>query len=204
MWLAGASPVEAQTRFGIFGIRGFADIGSTSFTAAESFKAVLGSEKGLVVGGGVEAVLPWRLFVNLRASRFRQTGERLFIFNGEQFDLGIPTTVTVRPVELTGGLRSNRLWRVVPYGGLGVGWHRYHETSQFAEASENVKDQHTGFHVVGGGEFAVARWIGAAAELQWATVPDALGDDPNGVAAEFDENNLGGVTFRVKIVVGNE
>lgn len=200
MWLAGASPVEAQTGFGI---RGFADVGSTSFTAAESFEAVLGSERGVVFGGGVEAILPWRLFVNLRASRFRQTGERLFVFNGEQFDLGIPTTITVTPVELTGGVRVGRLWRVVPYGGLGVGWHRYKETSRFAEPSENVEDQHTGFQVVGGGEVGFTRWLAAAAEIQWATVPDAFGDDPNGVAAEFDENNLGGVTFRAKIVVGN-
>ena len=34
-------------------------------------------------------------------------------------------------------------------------------------------------------------------------VPHALGDDPNGVSHEFDESNLGGVTLRVKAVVGH-
>jgi hypothetical protein len=38
--------------------------------------------------------------------------------------------------------------------------------------------------------------------VQWSTVPDALGQDPNGVSAAFDETNLGGVAFRVKFIVG--
>ena len=193
-----AVPAGAQD----VGIRGFADLGSRSFTATESFTAILGKDRGVVFGGGVEALLPWQIFVNLRASRFRGTGERVFIFNGEQFDLGIPTTITVTPIELTGGYRLDRGWRVVPYAGLGVGWHKYSETSEFATDTENVEMQHTGFQLLGGAEFGFARWIAAAGELQWATVPDALGDDPNGVAAEFDEDNLGGLTFRVKIVVG--
>ena len=90
----------------------------------------------------------------------------------------------------------------MPYGGAGVGRHRYVETSTFAEASENVSERFTGYHVLGGAEFRLARWLSAAGEAQWATVPDALGDDPNGVSREFDESDLGGVTVRLKIVVG--
>jgi opacity protein-like surface antigen len=193
-----AAPAGAQD----FGIRGFADFGSRSFTATESFTAILGKDRGTVFGGGVEALLPWHLFANLRASRFRATGERVFIFNGEQFDLGIPTTITVTPIELTGGYRFEFWPRFVPYAGLGVGWHKYTETSEFATDSENVDMRHTGFQLLGGAEFGLTRWLAAAGELQWATVPDALGDDPNGVASEFDEDDLGGITFRVKIVVG--
>ncbi|MBI2829327.1 MAG: outer membrane beta-barrel protein [Acidobacteria bacterium] len=194
-----APPAEAQTEF-MF--RGFGDVGSTTFAAEKSFSAVLGSETGRVFGGGVEAVLPQRVFVNVRASRFREVGQRVFLFNGQQFNLGIPTTITVTPVELTGGYRFDFGRRLVPYGGAGLGWHRYEETSRFAEASENVNERFTGYHVVGGAEVRLARWIGAAAEVQWATVPDALGDDPNSVSHEFDESDLGGVTFRFKVVVG--
>ena len=193
-----AAPAQAQ---GV-GIRGFADFGSRTFTAADSFTAILGTDRGVVFGGGVEALLPWHLFANVRASRFRDTGQRVFIFNGEQFDLGIPTTITVMPIELTGGYRFDFGQRFVPYAGVGVGWHQYTETSEFATESENVDMRHTGFQVLGGAEFGIARWLAAAGELQWATVPDALGDDPNGVASEFDEDDLGGVTFRVKIVIG--
>lgn len=194
-----APPAAAQTEF-MF--RGFGDVGSTTFAAEKSFNAVLGSETGRVFGGGVEAVLPQRVFVNVRASRFREVGQRVFLFNGEQFDLGIPTTITVTPVELTGGYRFDFGRRLVPYGGAGLGWHRYEETSRFADASENVNERFTGYHVVGGAEVRLVRWIGAAAEVQWATVPDALGDDPNSVSHEFDESDLGGVTFRFKVVVG--
>jgi opacity protein-like surface antigen len=194
-----ASPAAAQTEFML---RGFGDIGSTTFTAKKSFDAVLGSDSGLVFGGGVEAVLPQRVFVNVRASRFRGVGQRVSLFNGEQFDLGIPATITVTPMELTGGYRFDVGQRVVPYGGAGLGWHRYEETSRFANADENIDERFTGYHVLGGAEFRLAQWIGAAAEAQWATVPNALGDDPNSVSHEFDESDLGGVTLRLKVVVG--
>jgi opacity protein-like surface antigen len=194
-----AAPARAQSDVAI---RGFADFGSTSFSAERSFDAVLGSASGPVFGGGVEAVLPWRVFVNLRASRFRRTGQRVFTFDNQQFSLGIPVTVRVAPLELTGGYRFDFGAPLVPYAGAGVGWHNYEETSKFADADENARDVFTGFHVLGGTELRLGRWVGAAFEAQWATVPDALGSNPNSVAREFQESNLGGVTFRGKIIVG--
>jgi opacity protein-like surface antigen len=194
--LAG-SPQQALAQ-----IRGFADVGSTTFTATESFDAILGTSRGLVFGGGVEAMLPLDFFVGLRASRFRKDGERVFVFGDEVFGLGIPTTITVTPIEVTGGYRLVRWARIVPYGGGGVGSHRYEESSRFAQGSENVKESFTGYHLLGGVEVRASRWIAAAGEAQWTTVPDALGQDPNGVGREFDETDLGGVTFRVKVVIG--
>ena len=173
------SPADAQSRFML---RGFGDIGWTTFAEEKSFTAVLGSDNGRMFGGGVEAVLLQHIFVSLRASRFREVGQRVFLFNGTQFDLGIPTTITVTPVELTAGYRLDFGWRLVPYGGAGVGRHRCMETSEFSEPSENVSERFSGYHVLGGAEFRLARWLGAAAEAQWATVPDALGDDPNSVS----------------------
>ena len=193
------SPSDAQSSFML---RGFGDMGWTTFAAEKSFTAVLGSDTGRVIGGGVEAVLPQHVFVSLRASRFREVGQRVFLFNGVQFGLGIPTTITVTPVELTAGYRFDFGWRVVPYGGAGVGRHRYVETSEFSEASENVSERFSAYHILGGAELRLAQWLGAAAEAQRATVPDALGDDPNSVSHEFDESDLGGVTFRLKVVVG--
>lgn len=197
--LACAMPAEAQSAF-MF--RGFADVGSRTFTASESFDAVFGSDRGVVFGGGAEAVLPWRIFAGIRASRFRDTGERVFVLDDEQFNLGIPTTVTITPIEVTAGYRFDFGARVVPYAGGGIGWHQYEETSQFATEGENVKERFTGYHLLGGVEVRAARWLGAGFEAQWATVPDALGQDPNGVSAEFGETELGGVTARVKVVIG--
>jgi hypothetical protein len=191
-------PQSAQAQ-----IRGFADIGSTTFAATQSFETILGSATGVVFGGGVEGELPQHIFLSVRASRFRETGERVFVFEGERFGLGVPSTITITPLEFTGGYRVERRgWRVVPYGGAGVGRYRYEERSEFADASDNVKQSFTSYHVLGGAEFRVSRWIGAAGEVQWAAVPDALGQDANGVSAAFDETDLGGFTFRAKIVIG--
>ncbi|MDA1185398.1 MAG: outer membrane beta-barrel protein [Acidobacteria bacterium] len=194
-----SAPVHAQ---GPVSLRGFGDVGWTTFAATQSFAAVLGSETGRLFGGGVDVVVARRVFVTLRASRFQDVGQRVFLFEGTQFDLGIPTTITVTPLELTAGYRLDRGWRLVPYAGAGISQHRYTEASDFAEDSENVDDRFSGYHVLGGVEFRLMQWLGAAVETQWATVPDAIGDDPNSVSHAFDESDLGGVTLRLKVVVG--
>jgi opacity protein-like surface antigen len=184
-------------------IRGFADLGSTSFTASESFETILGASSGLVLGGGGEVVLPGNVFIAVRASRFHHTGHRVFLSDGERFDLGINTGVTVRPLEITGGYRfAPPRARVVPYGGGGIGWHRYEETSDFAIDTENVDETARGYHIVGGAEVRIRRWIGAAGEAQWTSVPDALGKNRTGVSSAFGETNLGGATIRAKVVIG--
>lgn len=213
-WLATSMPAAAQTRpraaapprprpASTFSVRGFLDIGSTTFTASQSFEAVLGKASGPLFGGGGEVRLPRNLFASVRGSRFSAEGQRVFVSGGQTFPLGIATTVSVTPIELTGGYRLvRRRWRVVPYAGGGVGWHRYRETSDFAGPSEDVSLTATGYHVVGGAEVPVLRWIAAAVEAQWSRVPDAIGGDRNGVAQAFGESDLGGFTARVKVVVG--
>jgi opacity protein-like surface antigen len=195
-----ATTASAQTRD--FMLRGFGDVGATTFTAEQSFGAILGSRSGKVFGGGVEVVLPAGIFANVRASRFQETGQRVFLLDGEQFDLGIPTTVTLTPVQLTGGYRVPLAGRVVPYIGGGVGWYGFTETSQFATDDETVDERFTGYHILGGAEVGLWRWLAIGGELQWATVPDAIGSDPNSVSHEFNESDLGGTTFRLKFVVG--
>ena len=185
------------------GVRGFVDAGVRTFTAADSFEAVLGTRSATIAGIGGEIVLPQRIFANVRVSWFEQTGERVFVFEGETFPLGIDTTVRIVPVEITGGYRfAAGSRRVIPYAGGGVGWHRYEETSEFAASGENVSERFRGFHVLGGAEIRVARWLGVGGEVQWTTVPDALGADPNSVAAAFGEDDLGGTAVRVKVVIG--
>jgi opacity protein-like surface antigen len=193
---------DAQNRDNQITIRGFGDAGVTVFTATQSFKAVLGKPSGPVFGGGVELGLPRRLFVSVAATRFKRTGHRVFVFEGQVFPLNVPATITVTPLELTGGYRFVDSGHLVPYAGGGVGWHKYQETSAHSTAAEDVKKTFTGYHVVGGAEIPMASWLAAAAEAQWAAVPNALGNDPNGVSSTYNEHDLGGFTFRVKVVVG--
>ncbi len=181
----------------------FGDVGVTTFTAAESFEATLDSAAGATFGGGGEVVLRSGLFVGVRVSRFTADGERVFVHDGEQFNLGIPMTVSVTPILATAGYRHGRTGATLyPYVGGGVGWHKYRETSAFAADDDNVDATFTGYHLLGGAEYRVSRLFGIAGEAQWAAVPDALGQNPSGVSAAFDETDLGGFTVRLKLVIG--
>ena len=185
------------------GVRGFFDAGTIRFVAAQSFEAVLGTRTGTVFGGGGEVVLPFGIFATVRASQFEKTGERVFVFEGEAFKMGIDSTIRIRPFEISGGYRFGGLdRRVVPYAGGGIGWHRYEEASEFADDAENVDETFRGYHVLGGAELRVVRWFAVAGEFQWTTVRDALGQDPNGASAAYGETDLGGTAFRVRFVIG--
>jgi opacity protein-like surface antigen len=196
--LAAAPPVLAQSAEPRFGVRALIDVGPQTFAAPDTFKAILGTEWGTFLGGGGQA--RWKnLLVEVTATRFKETGQRVFVANGELFRLGIPTTITIRPIELTAAYRLPALWGFRPYAGGGFGTQRYKETSAFAEASENVTRSDTSYHVAAGAEFRIWRWIGAGGEVRYRAVRDALGE--GGVSKEYGESNLGGTSLRVRVIV---
>jgi hypothetical protein len=146
--------------------RGFADVGLETFAASESFRALFGTASGRIVVGGVSVVDRHGFFGELRISRFQSTGERVFALNGQVFRLGIADDISLTPVELTGGVRWDRRgWTAVTYIGTGVGWHRYTESSLGAEA-EKASQSFAGFHISGGVEFPMSRWLAIAGEAQ--------------------------------------
>ena len=77
---------------------------------------------------------------------------------------------------------------------------RYHESSEGSTSDDDVDDSFSGFHLLGGAEYKITRWLGVAGEASWTTVPDAIGEA--GVSAFFDETDLGGTTIRFKITIG--
>ena len=184
-------------------IGGYAMVGRIDFSATESFDAILDTHAGPVVGGGARLGLPWfGLFAEIGAWRFRADGERAFVHNGTRFPLGIDTTITVTPIEVSGGWRwrMRRVPRLTPYVAGGITSLRYEETSDFADANENVDENFAGYLVYGGAAYKITRWLGIAGEAAWSTVPDAIGDA--GVSAAFKETNLGGTALRLKITIG--
>jgi hypothetical protein len=88
----------------------------------------------------------------------------------------------------------------VPYAGGGWSSFAYEETSEFADAGDNVKERFNGWHLLGGAEFKVTQWLGVGGEIVFSSIPDALG--AGGVSEAFDESNLGGTSYRLKISVG--
>lgn len=198
-----AALLPSSARAQAVGIRGFAEAGVTTFAARQSFKAVLGSSNGPLFGGGGGVVLPQRIFVEVTAARFQKDGSRVFVYNGQVFNLNIPTTIRITPLDLSAGYRfAGGASRVVPYAGGGVSWRKYEETSQFAAAGENVNETFHGYHIVGGAEFRVGSWFGVAGEAKYTSIANALGKDPNGVSAQYGEKDLGGGTFVVKAILG--
>jgi hypothetical protein len=198
-----ASPPPAQRN--TLGVRGFGMFGNVTFTATESFDAVLDRDSGIIYGGGGQLLLPWAdLFVEVGAWRFKGEGQRVLIgANDQLFRLDETLEITVTPIEITGGVRFPRVTRsrkFVPYGGVGYSSYRYQETSEFAQDDENVDERFGGFHLLGGGEYQITRWLAVGGEVAWSTVADAIGE--GGVSAHFNEDNLGGTSIRLRVSVG--
>jgi len=201
-------------------IRGFATVGGIVFQAKESFDAVFGTNTGVPFGGGGQVLLPFGFYAEAAVWHFTEDGERAFVASdGSVFPLGIPLKVGITPFEVTGGWRYRHCPapprtakpprpvttrpcapRFIPYAGAGLTSLKYTETSDFEDTDEDLDDRFNGFHVVGGADYRVSRWIAVGGEVLWSSVPDALG--AGGVSEAFDEDNLGGTAFRLKIIIG--
>jgi len=181
-------------------IRPFAFGSVQSFTAVDTFNAVFGRSYDPFFGGGVQLVVQDQFVVELTASRFKQTGQRAFISNGQSFGLGIPLTATIVPFEVTGGYRFKLSPRVRPFVAAGFGTYKYTETSSFNEAGEDVDIRHAGFVLNGGADFRLHPWISIGADVHYTRVPGILGS--GGVSQQAGEDDLGGTAARFKLIVG--
>jgi hypothetical protein len=181
-------------------IRGFGQAGGTLFTARDSFETLLGSALGAVYGAGGQVAFGNGLFAQVGVDRFRKTGSRVLVSGEQIFRLGIPHLITVTPVQVTVGYRDPRATRTVSYFGGGIGSHAFEESSPDLQGAGDVSDTPIGYHILGGAEYRIARWIWLAGELQWTAVPKVLGE--HGVSAVFEEDDLGGTTFRFKLLFG--
>jgi hypothetical protein len=184
--LAAPAAVAAQSRESV-SLQGFGMAGVTSFSASQTFDAILDTHSGPIFGGGLRLIIPGGPYVEVGAWRFSQDGERVFASgNGQVFPLGIPTTVRMTPLEVTGGWRFRGLFgrRVTPYLGAG----------------EDVSDRFNGYHLTGGAELRLGRWVALTGDVMWTSVGDAIGS--GGVSEVFEEDDLGGTTVRVRLILG--
>ena len=183
-------------------VRGVVEAGARTFTASQSFDAVLGSHAGPLFGAGAEAIVRRNLFISFGVSRFKKDGERVVVAGGEAFPNGIATTISIVPIEVSAGWRFTDGRRtLIPYLGGGIGWHKYKETADFSDTNEDVQLTKMGYQLLGGAEWRASRWLGVAGEAAWMGVPSAF-TASTGAAAAFGESDLGGAVFRVKAVVG--
>ena len=196
-----AAPVFAQTTGEGIGGRVFAWGDWQQMTAKDSFDAVTGASTMSGAGGGAQVHRLWRgVFVRGSVSSMKADGERVFVFDGTVFPLGIPLEITMTPIELGAGWRFSPVGgRLVPYAGAGALWMKYDETSTGDVGSERVKETYTGAVVFGGVDVSVWRFVSAGAEVAWRT---AKVKDAGGSLAAFGEDVLGGVSVRVMVSFG--
>ena len=64
-----------------------------------------GQRYGFAFGGGVQVRLRNGAFFEGSLDQFRKTAERVFVYDDTVFRLGIPNTITVRPLLFTAGYR---------------------------------------------------------------------------------------------------
>jgi hypothetical protein len=198
--LAAAAPAAAQTDR--YALRPYGMITEQAFSAHTTFEATFGGSSYPFWGAGAEVILPRHIYVDVSASRFKKSGQRAFVNNGQVFQLNIPLTATITPFEIAAGYRFNlrRYPKVTPFAGGGVGWYSYKETSDLSVAGEDVDTTHVGGLLVGGVEFRIQRWISLSADVQYSHVPGILGS--GGVSQQAGETDLGGVAGRFKFIVG--
>ncbi len=180
-------------------LRGFGMVAQNWLAAGSTFQAVLGSSQATELGGGL-SVTEGSYFLDVSARWFSRDGERVFVRNGQVYPLGIDTSVTMTPLDVTIGYRFRPFGRLRPYAGGGYTRLRYEESADFAGSGDDVSESFNGFHVVGGGEWRFGRLVGVATEVAWTRIANAIGD--GGASQAFDEDDLGGTSVRLKLVIG--
>lgn len=197
--LATIAPVPASAQS--LGIRGYATFGVAQLAAKDSFEAVADTAQQPVFGGGVQVTNIWGgLFADLGVAQFQTIdGERVFIDDGDVFEVNVPLEVKMRAIDVTGGWRF-AFGRVSPYVGAGVTFFNYQETAEGNDPDENVDESKSGPVFLGGVDVAIFSWLHAGGEIRYRQVTDIL--NLGGVSAEFGEDNAGGLTAAVRISIG--
>jgi opacity protein-like surface antigen len=190
------------------GVGGFLLFDSQSMAAKDTFDAIFEKSTFQSVGFGAEAFNLFRgLFARVTYSKITENGSRVAVANGEAVPLNIDLEMQLGTTEISGGWRfplgrprrtgvPARLTypRFNAYGGGGLLFVSFRETSEFAEGEDN-RESFTGYTVFGGIDATVWKLAYAGFEAQYRTVPDALGE--GGASKEYSETDLGGFVVRV-------
>jgi hypothetical protein len=189
-------PATPKPSIGLFGL-----FDSTTIASPKSFDAVFGTHTTNAPGIGVDAVNLWKgFFVRVDGAKATLSGERVVIFNGEVFKLGIPLTAELTPLEFGAGWRfssRNLGSRITPYAGASAISLKYKETSSVGDSSDNVEETYSGFGVFGGVDVRITRQIFGGVEGQYRSI--VIPPGPNSAAASFNEKDLGGGVLRVRL-----
>ena len=195
--LMAVAPARAQSSLGA---RGYVTFGRVFFTSGDSFEAVTGERNALIAGVGGQVTGLWKgLFVDGAFSRQTLDGERVFVANGDVFPLGIPLEVRLEPLDAAIGWRFTT-GGVASYVGIGMTSIHYTEAADFAQPGDDVDERKSGAFVLAGVDVPLGRWVSVGGEFRYRSVAGVLGD--GGVSAVYGDDQLGGVSYAVRVAVG--
>jgi hypothetical protein len=181
-----------------FDFRAYLHFDEVWMSASQSFDAVVGTSSLTAGGVGVDIINLWRgVFARAGIARMGGHGSRVFISGDDIVPLNVPIAIGVRTLELGAGWRytHSRYPTSVVYGGADLLHITYHEKSKLADGDADVTtDGFWGSTLFGGVEIKIWKRIVAGAEVQFRSVPNALGE--GGVSALYNETNLGGFAIR--------
>jgi hypothetical protein len=197
---------QAPQRAATIGVQGMALVGVNWPRATRSLEATGLDTKPVEIGGAVQVMNIWRdLFAQVSASRTKTTGERVFIDDaGTSFPLGIPLSVKATYVDISAGWKfapaDVDLQNVWTYFGGGAGLVKYAETSPFAQPGDDLESSSASYHLRGGVEVRLLKWLSLSADMLYRWVPNVLGE--GGASAAFEEDDFGGFHAGIGLRVG--
>jgi opacity protein-like surface antigen len=195
----GRSPFQSPPMFQ-FGYRVYGSIDVIRLTASKTFNAVIGKDQITAFGAGFEITgRACCAFFRFAFSHSKEDGSRGFVFDGEFIPNGIAMEVEQWPLELGGGWRQElgKSRRVAVYGGGGVIFLNYQETSDLGDDEDNASDWLTGWSLFGGADVDLHKGFFVGGEVQYRSITkDARA---GGILEQLDEKDLGGVAVRLLI-----
>jgi hypothetical protein len=201
-----AAQVARAPREPLYSIDAHVQFGRLSQAASDSFTAILGSSSGQVFGAGAEVAFRGGLFVRADVSHFREDGERVEMVDDEIVPLGIPLTLSLTPIEFSGGYRFSAIrfgrraqLRLVPFAGAGAGIVRFREQTDDSHPDEEASERYASYHVLIGVDVPLGRRVAIGGELTRRWVRDGLGS--GGISESFGETDLGGTTMLTRVRV---
>lgn len=199
-WVVPVGPAWAQTTPDVGG-RVFAVVEGQAMTARDTFDAISGTTSLFGAGAGIEGHRLWKeLFLRVSGARLSVEGERVFVFGGEVFPLGIPMTVQLTPIEIAAGWRFDAPGRrLVPYVGGGTVVMRFRETSKFDTSADTVEKTFSGAVALAGVDLRVTRLVSVGAEAGMRIIKITR---PGGALGALGEDDLGGVSMRLLVSIG--
>jgi hypothetical protein len=188
---AAPRPAPPKSTFRVYG-----QFDWMAMSASQSFDAILGTSSVAGFGVGGEVLDLWKgLFARVTFGVRGDTGQRVIVADGQVIELGIPLEIGLDEFTLGGGWRQTVHPRVIAYGGAGFLRAGYSEESDFSTVEKKAFRGSTFF---GGVELPLNRWLIVGGEVDWRSLPDALGEFPS-VSQVFGETNLGGMALRALV-----